>query len=72
MSCWAVGLLSSLTHDAVPAVEEAQELVKNSKSVAEILGTDVEHYDALFIPGGHGIVWVAAASPQREPAVVLD
>ncbi len=51
-----MGLLSSLTHDAVPAVEEAQELVKNSKSVAEILGTDVEHYDALFIPGGHGIV----------------
>lgn len=32
------------------------ELVNKSKSVAEVLDSAAQHYDALFIPGGHGIV----------------
>ncbi len=35
--------------------EEAQELVNNSKSVTEVTEGAAEHYDAIFLPGGHGI-----------------
>lgn len=36
--------------------EEAQELVKHTKSAGELLAAGIDGYDALFIPGGHGIV----------------
>ncbi|GAB4816139.1 hypothetical protein N2152v2_003185 [Parachlorella kessleri] len=35
--------------------KEAQELVNNSKSVTEVTEGAAEHYDAIFLPGGHGI-----------------
>jgi putative intracellular protease/amidase len=36
--------------------EGIQKLVQSTKSVDEVLG-DVQQYDAVFLPGGHGIVF---------------
>lgn len=36
---------------------EVQQKIKNTPSIEQVMGGDVEHYDALFLPGGHGIVF---------------
>lgn len=40
--------------------KEAQDLVKATKSIKDITDDDLAKYDAIFIPGGHGIVWDGA------------
>ena len=43
--------------DAFLKNSEAQEAVAHSKSVAQVLEEgNLEQYDAVFLPGGHGIV----------------
>jgi putative intracellular protease/amidase len=37
--------------------EAAQKLIQNTRSVEEVLSSeDLASYDAVFVPGGHGIV----------------
>lgn len=49
--------------------KEAQEAVNNSKSVAELLGSAAEHYDAIFLPGGHGIAFDGPTSKELKQLV---
>lgn len=47
------------------ADEQVQQLIKNTPSVEQVMGGEVEHYDALFLPGGHGICF-DGTSPQLQ------
>lgn len=38
-------------------IEDAQKAIKNTPSVEQVLAGGIEQYDALFVPGGHGIVF---------------
>ena len=37
--------------------DEAQKLVNNTKSLQAILDDGLDKYDAVFLPGGHGICY---------------
>lgn len=45
--------------------KEAQEKVNNSKPAADMLGS-VEEFDAIFLPGGHGIVYDGPKSKELK------
>lgn len=49
--------------------KEAQELVNNSKSVTEVTEGAAEHYDAIFLPGGHGIAFDGPTSKELKQLV---
>lgn len=49
--------------------KELMHHLENSSSVASILASSIEKYDALFIPGGHGIVFDGPSSQELETII---
>jgi len=44
--------------------DEASAAAKSSKSLSEVLSGDLSSYDAVFLPGGHGVVFDAPESAE--------
>ena len=55
-------LLLAATH-----TEDVQKAIKSTPSVEQVLAGDVEHYDALFIPGGWVLCCLLLCQHGRHP-----
>jgi putative intracellular protease/amidase len=61
----------SLTSEASAFLQDkdAMHLLENSSSVADILSANLNQYDALYIPGGHGIVFDGPSSQELDTII---
>ncbi|MEM8774064.1 MAG: type 1 glutamine amidotransferase domain-containing protein [Pseudomonadota bacterium] len=50
------------------ADQETQDLVKNSKPIADLSG-NIEKYDAVFLPGGHGTMFDYPESTELKSLI---
>lgn len=52
--------------DAFLKGEDTAAMIKNTKSAADFSEEDLNQYDALFIPGGHGIMFDGESSDLKR------